>query len=216
MNFQRLYDYRFRDVNQEARQSVWNEIADDIHRRMGSPDRLLDPAAGRCEFINAARASDRWVVDAVDHGQFREPDVKAVIADIRDAELPQAYFDGVFVSNFLEHLPTQESVADVLLRLGESMSPGGTIAVLGPNFRYCYRNYFDCADHSLALTHVSVAEHLYAAGFEPTMVIPRYLPYSFRGVLPASPVLTRLYLRSPVLWPVLGKQFLVMARRAMN
>jgi hypothetical protein len=55
-----------------------------------------------------------------------------------------------------------------------------------------------------------VVEHLYAAGFEVTTVIPRFLPYSFRGRIPASAALARIYLRVPVLWRVLGKQFLVL------
>jgi len=63
------------------------------------------------------------------------------------------------------------------------MEPGGTLAILGPNFRYCPGRYFDCADHTLALTHVTVAEHMYAAGFEVAAVIPRFLPYSFCGRL---------------------------------
>jgi hypothetical protein len=92
-------------------------------------------------------------------------------------------------------------------------APGGRIAVMGPNFRYCAREYFDCADHAVALTHVAAAEHLYAAGFEPTRIVPRFLPYSFRGRLPSTPRLTRLYLRTPAAWRVLGKQFLVLARR---
>jgi hypothetical protein len=81
---------------------------------------------------------------------------------------------------------------------------------MGPNFRYCARWYFDCADHTLALTHVAVAEHLYAAGFTVTEVVAKFLPYSFRGRLPASPALTRAYLRHPLLWRLLGKQFLVL------
>jgi hypothetical protein len=93
------------------------------------------------------------------------------------------------------------------------MAPGGRIAVLGPNFRYCPKEYFDCADHELALTHVAVAEHLYAAGYEIERIIPRYLPYSFRGVLPPSPTLTRRYLQTPLAWRILGKQFLVIGRR---
>ena len=60
---------------------------------------------------------------------------------------------------------------------------------------------------------MAVAEHLYAAGFEVTTVVPRFLPYSFRGVLPPSPRLTRIYLRVPALWRVLGKQFLVLGVR---
>jgi hypothetical protein len=85
---------------------------------------------------------------------------------------------------------------------------------MGPNFRYCAGEYFDCADHTVILTHVSMAEHLYAAGFDITTVIPRFLPYSFRGLLPPSPALTSAYLRTPALWRLLGKQFLLLARKS--
>ncbi|MDQ6838318.1 MAG: class I SAM-dependent methyltransferase [Actinomycetota bacterium] len=213
IDYPRLYNYRFRGVDQAVRQSVWNEIAADIHRRMGSPRRILDPAAGRCEFVNALSGTERWVVDAVDQADFRDPAVKAIIADIVDVDLPTDYFDGIFVSNFLEHLATQEAVAQVLVKLRSSALPGGRIAVLGPNFKYCAREYFDCADHTLALSHVAVAEHLHAAGFEVSVIIPRYLPFSFRGVLPPSPTLTRTYLRLPLAWKLLGKQFLVLATK---
>ena len=37
------------------------------------------------------------------------------------------------------------------------------------------------ADHTLIFTHRAIAEHLYAAGFEPERVEPRFLPYSFTG-----------------------------------
>jgi hypothetical protein len=60
---------------------------------------------------------------------------------------------------------------------------------------------------------VAIAEHLYAAGFEPERIIPRYLPYSFRGILPPSRKLTRLYLKMPPAWRLLGKQFLVIGRK---
>ena len=89
--------------------------------------------------------------------------------------------------------------------------PAGRIAVLGPNFRYCMREYFDCADHTLALTDGSVAEHLYAAGFEIDRVVPRFIPYSFRGRLPHAPWIVRTYLGLPFAWRLFGKQFLVTA-----
>jgi SAM-dependent methyltransferase len=139
--------------------------------------------------------------------------VKFVVASIMDAELPSEHFDGVFVSNFLEHLHDQEAIAEFLERMRETMRSGGRIAVMGPNYRYCSKEYWDCADHHVALTHVSVAEHLFAAGFEPQRVIPRYLPYSFRGILPPSQRLTRSYLRTPLAWRLLGRQFLVIGRR---
>jgi ubiquinone/menaquinone biosynthesis C-methylase UbiE len=213
LNYQRLYDYRFRDVDQDRRQLVWTQIARHLYQRMGRPDRVLDPAAGRCEFMNAIPAAERWVVDSVDHEQFRDPGIKSIVADALAVELPDSYFDGIFVSNFLEHLTSQEQVAVFLSKMYQASDEGGVLAVMGPNFKYCSREYFDCADHTLALTHVAVSEHVYAAGYSIVSVTPRFLPYSFRGVLPPSPTLTRAYLHMPLAWRLLGKQFLVLATR---
>jgi SAM-dependent methyltransferase len=213
INYERLYECRFSDVGQHRREAVWQEIARYMHRRMDSPERILDPAAGRGEFITAVPAAERWGVDLVGHGIPESAGVRMIIEDIMSAELPTDYFDGVFVSNFLEHLADQNAVATVLRKLYGVLQPGGRIAVIGPNFRYCAREYFDCADHNVILSHVAVTEHLYASGFEITAVSPRFLPYSFRGLLPPSPLLTGVYLRAPVLWRVLGKQFLVLGRR---
>jgi SAM-dependent methyltransferase len=214
MNYQRLYEFRFADVDQSARTAVWVEIADSIHGLLGRPRRVLDPAAGRGEFINAVPAQERWAVDQVayEEGTYA-PGVQSVVSDIFEAELPKAHFDAVWVSNFLEHLTTQEAVATFLERMRETLAPGGRIAIMGPNFRYCMNEYFDMADHTLIFTHKAIAEHVYAAGFSPERVEPRFLPYSFTGRLPPSPSLTRLYLRTPAAWRLLGKQFLVVARR---
>jgi SAM-dependent methyltransferase len=214
VDHQKLYEYRFRDVDQNDRQRVWNIIAAHVYERMGRPQKVVDPAAGRCEFINAIAAQERWVVDAVNYAEaYRVPEVKVVVANALDVELPASHFDGVFVSNFLEHLDTPEEVHRFLLRMRACLEPGGRIAIMGPNFKYCAPVYFDCADHVLALSHVSIEEHLYAAGYEILRTVPRFLPFSFRGILPPSPALTRLYLGCPWAWPLLGKQFIVYARR---
>lgn len=213
INYQRLYEYRFQGIDQDARQRVWNEIAAYVYGAMGRPRAVLDPAAGRCEFINAIPAEERWIVDAVDYAEaFRQGEIESIIGDVLTVDLPEEHFDGVFVSNFLEHLASQTEVARFLARMRSVMRPGGTIAVLGPNFKYCPGDYFDVADHTVVLTHVSVAEHLYAAGFRIERIVPRFLPFSFRGLLPPSPTLTRMYLRMPLAWRILGKQFLVLAR----
>jgi hypothetical protein len=214
IDYDRLYRFRFQGVDQSARQDAWNEIGPFIHGRMGSPHTVLDPAAGRREFITAISARERWVVDAVDYPEASHDDsVKVLIGDARTVDLPESYFDGVFVSNLLEHFATQNDIADFLRRMRAVMAPGARIAVLGPNFKYCSREYFDCADHTLALTHVAVAEHLFAAGFTVGDVVPRFLPYSFRGSLPPVPGLIRGYLRTPIAWRVLGKQFLLIATK---
>jgi SAM-dependent methyltransferase len=214
MNYERLYQFRFRDIDQEGRIAVWKQIAPHVHESMGRPQKVLDPAAGRGEFIGAIPARETWAVDAVcyEHAEYK-PGTKVITASILETELPADHFDGVFVSNFLEHLYDQEQIASFLEKMHRAIEEGGRIAIMGPNYRYCADEYWDCADHYVALTHVAIEEHLYAAGFELERVIPRYLPYSFRGILPPSPALTRTYLKMPFAWRLLGKQFLVIGRK---
>jgi SAM-dependent methyltransferase len=213
LDYGRLYEFRFRDVEQRARQTVWNEIGPFVWKRMGSPARVLDPAGGRGEFVNSIAADERWLVDLVDYPHRRTaPGVKVVIGDVLSLDLPRDYFDGIFVSNLLEHLPDPDAVAGFLARMRLTLAPGGVLAIMGPNFKYCAREYFDCADHVLALTHVSVEEHLIAADFELQEIVPRFLPFSFRSRLPASARLTRLYLQMPLIGRVPGSQLLLLAR----
>lgn len=215
MNLDRIYSYRFRNVDRDKRTMVWQELAKFIHAKLGSPEIMLDPAAGMCEFINAAPAREKWGVD------LNEPfirahaseEVKIVIGDTRTVELPTGYFDAIFVSNFLEHLNSQEEVAEFLSKLHGHLKPNGRIAVMGPNFKYVFKEYFDFADHTVILSELGAAEHLYGAGFEVEAIYPRFLPLSFRGRLPVNRFLVRSYLAMPWVWPLLGKQFLLIGRK---
>jgi ubiquinone/menaquinone biosynthesis C-methylase UbiE len=214
LDYERLYNFRFRDVDQGERIEVWKHIAPHVHGIMGSPQKLLDPAAGRGEFIGAVPAKETWAVDAVAYDQaLYKPDTKVVTSMIMDAELPADHFDGVYVSNFLEHLYDQEAIHEFLKKMVGVMERNGRIAIMGPNYRYCAKEYWDYADHYVALTHVAIEEHLYSAGFEIERTIPQYLPYSFNGSLPTAPWMVGLYLKVPLAWKLLGKQFLVIGRK---
>jgi SAM-dependent methyltransferase len=215
LNYERIYAYRFAGIDQTARQGVWDVIARDVYRRLGEPRRVLDPAAGRGEFLRSLDAAEERVgVDLVASEAWAQtPGVRYRQGDIFATGLPPSHFDGVFVSNFLEHLASPEEVHRLLALLGATLRPGGRIAVMGPNFKYCFKDYFDCADHKLALSHLAVEELLYSAGFRVRSSHAKYLPYSFRSKLPASPALVRLYLALPWAWRVLGKQFLIVAEK---
>jgi ubiquinone/menaquinone biosynthesis C-methylase UbiE len=213
MNLDRIYEYRFKDIDAAQKQVVWNEIARFIYRKLNSPEKILDPAAGLCEFINHVPSAERWAVDLNEeflkthatHG------VKKIIGNSLSVSLPENYFDAVFISNFLEHLLSQEEVASFLGRMFACLKPGGFIAVMGPNFKYATKQYFDFADHTVVLSELGLAEHIYASGFSLREVHGQFLPLSFRSksFLPVNTFTVRSYLSMPLAWKFLGKQFLV-------
>jgi SAM-dependent methyltransferase len=218
MDFARIYEYRFRDVPDSQKAAAWSNIARHIMRLMPGARRVLDPCAGRCEFVNHAGAEEIWAVD-MEPGFLAQaaPHVKTVAGDIFRIELPKAHFDGIFVSNFLEHLDSAEQAAAFLGRMREALVPGGRLVVMGPNFKYCGAEYFDCVDHKLILTHHAVEELLHAERLAIRTVHPQYLPFSFRQHrVPFLEFLVKLYLRVPPAWKLFGKQFLIVAERPLN
>jgi SAM-dependent methyltransferase len=216
MNYDRIYQYRFQDIAADKKKITWEEIANFIYNQLSKPAVILDPAAGKCEFINAVKSEERWAVDLNDYfiGKYADPAINIVVGDIFKVDLPENHFDAIFVSNFLEHLDSQYQVAEFLEKMFTCMKPGGKIAVMGPNFKYASRSYFDFADHTVILSELGLAEHLYGAGFEIDRIHPRFLPLSFRGRIPVSRRLVKMYLSLPFAWRILGKQFLLIATKA--
>jgi hypothetical protein len=215
MNYQRIYEYRFQGINKAQKMIVWTEIAKFIYHKLQKPSSILDPAGGMCEFINAVPSAEKWAIDLnkIFLAEHAAPEVKQLIGNNLEIPLPENYFAGVFISNFLEHLHTQEEVALFLTRMHQTIKVGGHIAVIGPNFKYTSKEYFDFADHTVILSDLGVAEHLYGAGFEIVKIYPKFLPLSFRGKLPVHKWLVQLYLKLPIAWNILGKQFLVIAKK---
>ena len=103
---------------------------------------------------------------------------------------------------------------EVLRACYAALKPGGRLLIIGPNFQFCYKQYFDFFDHHLALTHNAVAEALQVAGFEIELLKDRSLPLTFKGRLPPIPFLVKLYVQLPMFWPVFGKQFFVVGRKS--
>jgi hypothetical protein len=56
MNYDRIYEYRFKGVDRNKKLSTWKIIAEFIHEKLGKPSSMIDPAAGDCEFINQVPA----------------------------------------------------------------------------------------------------------------------------------------------------------------
>lgn len=108
-----------------------------------------------------------------------------------------------------EHI-TQDVFANVLTALRRTLSARGRLTILQPNYRYCYREYFDDYTHVSIYSHVSLPDFLRANGWEVLEVHPRFMPLTVKSRLPAWPFLIAAYLWSPV--KPMGKQMLVVAR----
>ncbi|MFC1849718.1 class I SAM-dependent methyltransferase [candidate division CSSED10-310 bacterium] len=214
MNYERIYEYRFKEIPQTSRAEIWRVITPFIEAKLKFPRVILDPAAGRGEFLNASQATEKWAVDpSAQIKQYGAQSLRIIQQDIREVDLPDNYFDGIFLSNFLEHLPSPEAIAQLLLKMYQALQPGKRLVVMGPNFKRLLKQYFDCADHIVPLTEISAAEQLYGAGFTLVEITKTFLPYTFRGWLPPSPMLTRFYLKMPLLWLLFGKQYLIVAQK---
>ena len=209
MDYEALYAHRFKNVDLSRKLAVWSVISGHIMSMAGRPDRVLDPACGTGEFVATCGAQEVCAVDLGAAPRTLPDGATFFSGSFLEVDLPRHHFDLVFASNVLEHMANQQQVNDFLAQARTFLRPGGRIVVMGPNFKYCAKEYFDCADHTVPLTHVSVEEHLVAAGYEIERTIPRFLPYSFRSSLPANPSAVRAYLAMPILWRLLGKQFLL-------
>jgi hypothetical protein len=127
MDSQGLNEYCFRYVSQGAHRAICDRVSAFLYERVGRPEHLVAPAAGSCRVHQFAPRQQPLV---------RRPDL---LRGGRGGPSVHA-----FVSNFLEHLPSQEAT----------------------------------------------------------------------GRPPALPDLVGLYLRLSVAWRLLGKQFLVIGRKA--
>lgn len=208
--------YRNRFAGREAgKDAVWRQLAGYLQRYVPRDGRVLDVACDRGYFIRHIAAAERWASDVRDVADALGPEVRFVRADGLELadRLPAASFDAVFLSNYLEHLPTGDAVVEQLRIVFRLLAPGGRVIVLQPNIRLTGAAYWDYIDHRVALTERSLEEAALAAGLETEALVKRFLPYTTRSSLPQRPLLVRAYLALPARLRPLAGQTLYVGRR---
>jgi SAM-dependent methyltransferase len=214
-DLQKIYQERFAGA-QDYRRRVWRELTVRFFSTWIAPDAVvLDLGCGYCEFINQIRARKKYGMDlnpdAVKHAAS---DVTVLQQDCSGAwQIDPGSLDAVFTSNFFEHLPTKTHLEKTLEQALRALRPNGVLIALGPNIRYLPGAYWDFFDHHIALTDRSLTEVLRKCGFTVEKGVDRFLPYTMSDQR-TYPIWTlRIYLAVPLLWPIFGKQFLVIARK---
>ncbi len=211
-----LYQIRFAQEELPRKNAIWQEICGGFLQRFVKPeDTVVDVACGYGEFLNNIQAREKIAVDLnPDARKFLQGDVEFHHCPATAlGSVVQGRADAVFTSNFLEHLPDKPTLDVFLDQVLQALKPGGRYLILGPNLRYLPGEYWDFYDHHLGLTHLSLSEALQLRGFEVELCIDRFLPYTTQGALPTHPLLVRAYLKMPLAWRLLGKQFFIVARK---
>ena len=201
-----------RDPNETK---VWKAIVDHLQSNYFNKtiETSLDLGCGYGDFSRHIQANKRIAIDLEDVSAYQSEKVEfkqCSVSDLRNQLNEQV--DLVFSSNLLEHL-SREAGHELFEDIKATLKPNGLLVLLQPNFRFCFRNYFDDYTHQTIYTDQGLSGMVESHGFQLKVVRPRYLPFSMRGnLLPKTYWLTRLYLELGS--PILGAQMLVVASKA--
>jgi SAM-dependent methyltransferase len=198
------------------RNRVWEVLTRVFFNRWVAPDaRVLDLGCGYGEFINNIGAGEKLAMDLnPDSRRHLRSEVRFLQQDCSQPwPLPDSSLDVVFSSNFFEHLADKEKLNATLGEVLRCLKPGGRLIAVGPNIKFLHGIYWDFYDHHIYLTEASLGEALEIEGFEIEHIAPKFLPFTMVKAPQYPMFFVRLYIALPFVWRILGKQFLVIARK---
>jgi SAM-dependent methyltransferase len=205
--------HRTRFQPDARRRVLWQTLVACVFQKQIPPEAVvLELGAGYGDFINAVTARRRLAVDVwpgmVAH---LEAGVEGLVTSITRLDgVPDSSVDYVFSSNCFEHV-SQPDLVECLAQLRRKMKPGAMLSIVQPNFKYCFREYFDDYTHTAIYTAQGLSDLLAANGFRVVRCIPRFMPLTLKSRVPVHPWLIRLYLMSP--FKPMARQMLISAIR---
>lgn len=209
-----IYEKRF-SGHENYRNRVWKILIKDFFSNwITTTDHILDLGCGYGEFVNHVNCIVRHAMDL--NPKTKSLLDKQIIFHQQDCSAPWKIdsnsLDLVFTSNFFEHLPNKESLNLTISEIKKALKPGGKIIAMGPNIGVLKGRYWDFWDHHVALSDQSLCELLEIHDFTIERSEPKFLPYNMVRVKERPLFMIFVYLRFPILWRILGKQFLIVAK----
>ena len=214
-NLKRIYEKRF-SVHEIYRNKVWKILVNKFFSKWINTDyHILDLGCGYGEFINQVDAEFRYAIDL--NPKTKELLDKNINFIQQDCSKPwnikPGSLDLIFTSNFFEHLPNKYSLEQTIIEIKKTLKPGGRIIAMGPNISVLKGRYWDFWDHHVALSDASLTELLEIHGFTIEYALSKFLPYNMVRIKQRPLFLLSLYLKLPLAWFFLGKQFLLVATK---
>lgn len=212
---ERQYGMRF-SGNEEYRDKVWKILCSIFFSRyIPHTAKILDLGAGWGEFINNIHGAEKYAMDLNPSARRHLlPNISFLHQDCSQTwPIDSEYLDVVFTSNFLEHLHDKLSIERSISEAFRCLKHDGLLLCMGPNIKDVPGTYWDFWDHHIPLTELSCAEILKVCGFDIDRCLRRFIPYTMSTGFKPPPFFIKLYLHFPGIWPVFGRQFLVIGRK---
>jgi SAM-dependent methyltransferase len=218
MELQKIYSTRFIEKELPSKNKIWKEICNYLSRYISLDDTVVDVGAGYCEFINNIKCKKKIAIDLnEDVKKFAHNDVNIIHESCMSIKsIESSSVNIVFMSNFLEHLSSKAEVYETIKESKRILKKGGLLIILQPNIRFLADVYWDFFDHNIPLSDRSLAEVIQTLDMDLFKLHPKFLPYTTKSKLPQWSFLVKIYLRIPVIWKILGKQALIIARKGEN
>ena len=210
-----IYEKRF-SGHENYRNRVWKVLITKFFSKwITSADHILDLGCCYGEFINHANCEVRHAMDL--NPKTESLLDEDIIFHEQDCSTPwniePESLDLVFTSNFFEHLPNKDSLDRTMCEIKNALKPEGMLIAMGPNISVLKGKYWDFWDHHVALSDQSLCELLDIHDFTIEKSYSKFLPYNMVRVKERPLFILSLYLKLPLVWVFLGKQFLIVARK---
>ena len=218
-NLSKLYKSRFNSIDEANKIKVWEVLSKNFFQQYVKKEaKVLDIACGYGEFINSIKCKEKYAIDLNPESKyFLSKEVKLIKDDVTNAIHilidKEIKFDFIFCSNFLEHIPNKVNLESFLKSLRNLLSDNGLLVIMGPNFKYSYKNYWDFFDHHIPLTDKSMEELLSLTNYQIIEKYPKFVPFSTKTKLPKMKIFVLIYLKLRFLWYFFGKQFLFIVKK---
>lgn len=212
---QKIYEQRFKG-NLQYRNRIWGMICEEIFQPIITNDStVLDLGYGYGEFLRNIKCAKKYGMDLNPDGIDYVPQGCTVIQQDCSApwQITPNSLDIIFTSNFFEHLPSKTELTSTIREALLALKPHGLLISMGPNIEQLNGKYWCFWDHHLPLTGASLSEGLSTNGFLIKKCIEKFLPYTMHKTRKIPRLGVQLYLRTPILWKLFGKQFLVIAQK---
>ena len=164
-NYQDLIVKNFKEENEDSKRIflTFKRLLKYIRLdHLSKPCKILDIGSGDGSFIKVCKENG--------HESFGLDGSKENIDFEKDRlKFNDKTFDIITMLSVIEHIQNPTNILNEILRV---LKKGGILIIITPNFKYCYKNFYDDPTHIRPYTEKSIDSLMKLHGFNTIKVVP--------------------------------------------